>query len=53
LQLLAYDEAKISIRQRNMRRKFNGVRCRQPQGTLLKQSCVTDKLTELLWIGFT
>ena len=51
LQLLANDEAEVGVRQGNVRRKLNGVRCYEPQGTLLEQRRVARKLAELLWVG--
>ena len=51
LQLLADDEAEVGVRQCNVRRKLNGVRCYEAQGTLLEQRRVPHKLAELLWVG--
>ena len=51
LQLLANDEAEVGVRQGNVRRKLNGARCCEAQGTLLEQRRVAHKLAELLWVG--
>ena len=51
LQLLSNDEAEVRVCQGNVRRKLNGLRCCEPQGTLLEERRVAQKLAELLWVG--
>ena len=51
LQLLTDDEAEVGVRQCNVRRKLNGLRCCEPQGTLLEKRRLPQKLAELLWVG--